>query len=433
MPFKDLSGGGSPVGEAIRETVSVDLRDVPDIRVVERGAIDKVLAEQSLQATKADLDPTSAVRVGKLLGASLLVVGGFQRSGTRVRMTARFVKVQTGEIVGTAKVDGPSSDLFKLQDRVSVELLKSVGAATSRIERVAERARPKVTRFKAVELYGAAVVQEDDHEKAEFLKLALAEDPGFSYAADDLNALEKRLRAYVVAAVAAQAAASRELAEKIAHERDPAKAYDQTFRLVTELTLQHRHHRALVVLRALQAIKPPPDYKYTDVTPDPGSRLGGVSASHIPTQMLLKMDDQALVEGERFLKEHPTSRYFDLVHTDVENIIREKRKIEAGAKESADAIAKLRPRKRANPCTTGKIYEDSHQYREARRDLVACLGLGNGKASDRAETTYRLAWTTYQLADFRASRRWLDELEAKYPDVYRVKGRLIANSLPIDD
>jgi hypothetical protein len=149
--------------------------------------------------------------------------------------------------------------------------------------------------------------------------------------------------------------------------------------------------------------------------------------------MLLKMDDQALVEGERFLKEHPTSRSFNLVHMNVENIIREKRKIEAGVKESADAIAKLRPRKRANPCTTGKIYEDSHQYREARRDLVACLGLGNGKASDRAETTYRLAWTTYQLADFRASRRWLDELEAKYPDVYRVKGRLIANSLPIDD
>src|ERR1044072_4987539 len=92
MPFKDLSGGRGAVGEAIRETVTTDLKEVRGLSVIERGAIDKVLAEQSLQAPRPDLDPLSTVKVGKLLGASLIVTGAYQRAAATVRLTARFVK-----------------------------------------------------------------------------------------------------------------------------------------------------------------------------------------------------------------------------------------------------------------------------------------------------------------------------------------------------
>lgn len=62
MPFRDLSAARSPVGEAIRETLTVDLRD-SGVRVVERGAIDRVIAEQSLEDKKRDLPtPTSGTR-----------------------------------------------------------------------------------------------------------------------------------------------------------------------------------------------------------------------------------------------------------------------------------------------------------------------------------------------------------------------------------
>ena len=43
MPFVDLSGRGNSVGEAIRETVTSDLRAVPGLRVVERARLDEVL------------------------------------------------------------------------------------------------------------------------------------------------------------------------------------------------------------------------------------------------------------------------------------------------------------------------------------------------------------------------------------------------------
>src|SRR5437764_13655737 len=112
MPFKDLSGQKGSIGEAIRETVTTDLKDVPGLRVIERSNIDRILAEQNLQANKSDLDPLSTVKVGKLLGATLIVAGAYQKAGSTVRLTARFVKVETGEVVGTAKVDGSNADFL---------------------------------------------------------------------------------------------------------------------------------------------------------------------------------------------------------------------------------------------------------------------------------------------------------------------------------
>ena len=118
LPFRDLAGAKASVGEAIRETVTSDLKDVPGLQVLERGFIDKIIAEQKLHG-QGDVDPATSVKIGKLLGATLLVAGAYQRAGTTVRLTARFVRVETGEIVGTAKVDGPATDFLMLQDQVT--------------------------------------------------------------------------------------------------------------------------------------------------------------------------------------------------------------------------------------------------------------------------------------------------------------------------
>src|SRR4051812_16421681 len=166
MPFRDLSGGKNAVGEAIRETVTTDLKDVPELTVVERGAIDKILAEQHLQSSRFELDPSSTVRVGKLLGASLIVTGAYQKAASSVRLTARFVKVETGEVVGTAKVDGQTSDFLQLQDRITVELLRSAGMARH-VEKFARRTRPKIKSYKAVELYGDAVAESNDEKRVD--------------------------------------------------------------------------------------------------------------------------------------------------------------------------------------------------------------------------------------------------------------------------
>src|SRR5438874_8854150 len=156
LPFRDLSGGKASVGEAIRETVTSDLKTLGGVRVVERAQLDRVLGEQHLQGT-GEFDAATAARVGKLIGATLIAVGAYQQAASDVRLTARFVQVDTGEIVGSAKVDGRASEFLRLQDRVTAELLKSAGMA-QHAKKVTERARPQLKSFHTLELYGDAVV-----------------------------------------------------------------------------------------------------------------------------------------------------------------------------------------------------------------------------------------------------------------------------------
>ncbi|HEX8951352.1 MAG TPA: FlgO family outer membrane protein, partial [Polyangia bacterium] len=175
MPFRDLSAARAPVGEAIRETLTVDLGEA-GVRVVERGAIDRVIAEQSLDDKKRDLPTIGAVRVGTLVGATRIVMGAYQRAGGAVRLTARIVDVASGELVGSAKVDGAADELLALQDRLAASLFAAAGLPAGKLARLTRRARPKVP-YRALELYGDAVQAGDDQKKRELLQQAVAAAP----------------------------------------------------------------------------------------------------------------------------------------------------------------------------------------------------------------------------------------------------------------
>ncbi|HZS35745.1 MAG TPA: CsgG/HfaB family protein [Polyangia bacterium] len=425
MPFKDLSGGKSKgsVGEAIRETVTSDLKDVPGMKVIERGNIDKVLAELSLQSSKSDLDPSSTVKVGKLLGATLLVAGAYQQQASNVRLTARFVKVETGEIVGTAKVDGPASDFLFLQDRVTVELLKSAGIESKHVQTFARRARPKLKNLKIVELYGDAVVQTDDTKKQTLLKQAVDEDPGFVYASRDLDELEKRMRSYSAAADRAQEQANRELAERLKREQDPGKVFTETLALANNLFGQRRYRQARAAFRALQTLKPPQYYE--QMAEQAGQTI-------MKCDELLKDYDAALAEGEKFLKAHPTSQLFGVVQIEMNAYIETKRQIEEGKRGAADEIARLEPKDRHDPCKTGPIFQSHKQFVDSRRELEACLRTGSKTAAVEYLPLFLLVFATWEGGDFKACQQYLTQLRAKYPDQYR-NVRQFESMLPVED
>jgi hypothetical protein len=68
------------------------------------------------------LDDSLAIDIGRRLGATWVVVGGFQRMGEMVRITAHFLDVATGTVRRTVKVDGRVGDIFALQDKIVFEL-----------------------------------------------------------------------------------------------------------------------------------------------------------------------------------------------------------------------------------------------------------------------------------------------------------------------
>lgn len=127
--FINLSGAEAPdwLGAGIAETLTNDLRGVPDLLLVDRVAAPAdVRAGHVPAATAAGLD--------------LLVVGSYQASGGRIRVSGRVIETRTSTAIAQAKADGPLSDIFTLQDTVVAALLQAMyvqtpGPVTSRARR----------------------------------------------------------------------------------------------------------------------------------------------------------------------------------------------------------------------------------------------------------------------------------------------------------
>src|SRR5438874_4320119 len=111
LDFTNLSGDQDSawLSAGIAETVSADLRALGRFRVIDRRRV-----IDATRRTSGALQDIAAA-----LDTRLVVVGSFQRSADRVRITARVVDVSSGEALADAKVDGVLADIFELQDRVA--------------------------------------------------------------------------------------------------------------------------------------------------------------------------------------------------------------------------------------------------------------------------------------------------------------------------
>jgi DNA-binding winged helix-turn-helix (wHTH) protein/tetratricopeptide (TPR) repeat protein len=124
MDFVNVSGdvryGWLSAG--IAETVTGDLRSLGHFRVVDRWRV--------IEAARHT--DGSVKEVATDLGAPLAVVGSFQPSADRIRITARVVDTVSGEALADAKVDGPIEGIFELQDQVVARFAKDLGIFTER-------------------------------------------------------------------------------------------------------------------------------------------------------------------------------------------------------------------------------------------------------------------------------------------------------------
>ncbi len=123
LDFTNVSGDADAAWlcSGIAETVSADLGALGRFRVVDRWRV--------LDAARRS--GGGLHEVAAALGVRLAVVGGFQRIGDRVRITARVVDVASGEALADAKVDGQLGDIFALQDRVVAQFAGDLGVAAS--------------------------------------------------------------------------------------------------------------------------------------------------------------------------------------------------------------------------------------------------------------------------------------------------------------
>ena len=109
------------LSSGIAETVTNDLRSALHARTLDRTRI-----VEASRRVGTDLD---ALR--RELHLDLAVVGSFQRSGDRLRITARAVDAATGEALADSKADGLLAEVFDLQDRIVAQLSAAIGSRSA--------------------------------------------------------------------------------------------------------------------------------------------------------------------------------------------------------------------------------------------------------------------------------------------------------------
>jgi TolB-like protein len=208
------------LGKGIADLLITDMASNPALRVVERDRLQAILQEQNLVATKS-VDPQTAVRLGKLLGAQYMVTGGFMSDGKgTLLVTSRVINVETGAITNPMKLQSKGDDVLALIAQLSTRLnseLKlpalprqtgdasptkptDVGRASSGSghagQQVAQASpeKPRKLDVKTALLYSKALDEQDSghsEKAAELYRAVLEKFPDFGPARQNLAKVQK--------------------------------------------------------------------------------------------------------------------------------------------------------------------------------------------------------------------------------------------------
>lgn len=118
-------GNSAPLGKAVSAMLVTELIGRPGIKVIERSELHEILNEQKLSLS-GRVDESTALEVGKLVGAQYVIHGQVTSIADNLRMDMRAVDVATSEIMEVQKLSGRTDDLLdvvvKMADMFSNKL-----------------------------------------------------------------------------------------------------------------------------------------------------------------------------------------------------------------------------------------------------------------------------------------------------------------------
>ena len=183
-----------PLRGGIADILISELSANQAIRVIEREQLDALVREQNLSSDKR-VSAETAVRVGKLLGVHHMIFGGFVTVGKdRMRLDARAVNVETGEIEHVESVRGTKDDFATMIESLASKLNAGMKLPAMPRRTAEATAAPKPP-FQVVMLYSRAIAEENAGRRDEAERLyraALAKFPDYEPARKAADRLAKK-------------------------------------------------------------------------------------------------------------------------------------------------------------------------------------------------------------------------------------------------
>jgi TolB-like protein len=195
--------------KGVPDFLVTEMSSNPNIRVIERDQVQKLVDEQKLN-TDGRVDPATAARIGKLLGAQHMIFGGFAADPKgNFRIDARAVNVETGLIEYAERVQDKADNVMPLIDKLAARLNSGMnlpampvrtgdagaaaGAATQAGAPVAATAPKQALPMKYAVMYGKALDMADKGDKARAVELfgaVLKEFPDYGPAKSGISKLK---------------------------------------------------------------------------------------------------------------------------------------------------------------------------------------------------------------------------------------------------
>ncbi len=178
LPFTNQTGDVQKgyIADALTTSITADLSRIRDAFVV-----------STTTAVAYKDKAVTAQQIGKEVGARFALQGSVLTSGDKVRITAQLADTQTGAQLWSETFDGELTNLFALQDQVTVKIGNSIGremvivAARDSVKRVTS---PEVTdlvmRARALAL--KPLTLETFQQIEDLLRQVIARDPNNSAA-----------------------------------------------------------------------------------------------------------------------------------------------------------------------------------------------------------------------------------------------------------
>ena len=113
------------VGKGMAELIINDMLSNPNVRVVERERVQSLLVEQNM-VKAGQIDPQTAIKLGKIVGAQYMITGAFMSTSTGVVLSARAINVETSAITSPVRVNAKGDDVLamiaQLTEKMATEM-----------------------------------------------------------------------------------------------------------------------------------------------------------------------------------------------------------------------------------------------------------------------------------------------------------------------
>ena len=174
LPFQNMSGDAEQeyFADGIVEDIITGLSQFKSLFVIARNS------SFTYKGKAVDIK-----QVGRELGVRYVLEGSVRRAGGRVRLTAQLIEAAQNNHLWAEKLDGDLSDIFALQDTLTMKIVSSVSNRLEQAEIDKVRSKPTAI-LHAYDLYlkGQALVRYDRRydEAYDVFTKAFALDPNYA-------------------------------------------------------------------------------------------------------------------------------------------------------------------------------------------------------------------------------------------------------------